>query len=445
MIQISEPDSIVKSLMGKNNCGGSQRKLSQYVLVKFYSSVVLLYNTLTCEMVSLSINEWENKEDNKTLIEHFFVVGNDLDEFKFARKIKRLRQMVYRAEGKRVMRAPIERFWILTTTDCNARCFYCHEKGIPNMIMNEETSDRIVNYILKQRTDNIRIMWYGGEPLMGMNIISRICKNLKDNGITFSSGMISNGYLFDEKSSYVAKTVWNLTDVQITLDGLEDNYNKVKNYVYQNQSSPFLRVLRNIHSLIENGIQVRVRLNLDLYNQGDIEKLVDYLFVEFGSDKNFSMYVAPLMEECLGTKYVRSDENRKRVFSFYKMITDKLMRLNVLTKSYLPTNLKSEMSCIAVSNVKVIFPDGQFAFCHDYSEGILSGKIDESEPTEEERLRYATCIPEEEKCKVCIEYPQCIRLEKCFNNKCTKESIDEWIWTTQNEMIWKFIDSKTAP
>lgn len=52
---------------------------------------------------------------------------------------------------------------------------------------------------------------------------------------------------------------------------------------------------------------------------------------------------------------------------------------------------------------------------------------------------------DEQKCKSCTRYPQCVRLVKCFNNRCTKENVDEWIWNTGNEMVWKYENKKTAP
>ena len=64
---------------------------------------------------------------------------------------------------------------------------------------------------------------------------------------------------------------------------------------------------------------------------------------------------------------------------------------------------------------------------------------------DEERLEYGKCLPDEQKCKSCTRYPQCVRLVKCFNNRCTKENVDEWIWNTGNEMVWKYENKKTAP
>ena len=445
MQQLSPPDSIVRSLIGNRIYQRGRHKLSQYVIMRKHDGSVLLYHTMTCELLLLSLDEWKAYKMNRELYNRCFLTEEEADEFAFAKKIKRLRQMVYKKYTKDHLHTPITRFWILTTTGCNARCFYCHEKGIPNMVMTEETADRVIEYILAQKKDQLRFMWYGGEPTMRSNIIHKIAQAVSDHGITFTSGMISNGYLFDEELAKEAKELWNLTDIQITLDGMEKTYNKVKDYIYRDSASPFVRVIKNIRHLLENEVLVRVRLNVDIYNMDEIDILINYLSDEFNGYDNFSIYIAPLMEDCLGTDYIREEKDRAAVFSFYKQTSSRLMSRGMLTKSDLPTVMKSEMRCIALSNVRVMYPNGQFAFCHDYFKGVLSGGLGDREPADEERLEYGKCLPDEQKCKSCTRYPQCVRLVKCFNNRCTKENVDEWIWNTGNEMVWKYENKKTAP
>lgn len=337
MQQLSPPDSIVRSLIGNRIYQRGRHKLSQYVIMRKHDGSVLLYHTMTCELLLLSLDEWKAYKMNRELYNRCFLTEEEADEFAFAKKIKRLRQMIYKKYTKDHLHTPITRFWILTTTGCNARCFYCHEKGIPNMVMTEETADRVIEYILAQKKDQLRFMWYGGEPTMRSNIIHKIAQAVSDHGITFTSGMISNGYLFDEELAKEAKELWNLTDIQITLDGMEKTYNKVKDYIYRDSASPFVRVIKNIRHLLENEVLVRVRLNVDIYNMDEIDILINYLSDEFNGYDNFSIYIAPLMEDCLGTDYIREEKDRAAVFSFYKQTSSRLMSRGMLTKSDLPS------------------------------------------------------------------------------------------------------------
>ena len=108
--------------------------------------------------------------------------------------------------------------------------------------------------------------------------------------------MISNGYLFDDNLIKTAKEDWNLQNVQITLDGTEEIYNKTKNYIYKNDENPFKRVINNIHKLAYNKISVSIRMNCDKHNFEDLIKLVHYLHEEFKGNDLVSMYVWPIFE-----------------------------------------------------------------------------------------------------------------------------------------------------
>jgi UTP--glucose-1-phosphate uridylyltransferase len=87
--------------------------------------------------------------------------------------------------------------------------------------------------------------------------------------------MTSNGYLFDEKLVTKAVHSWNLEDIQITLDGTENVYNKTKNYIYKNTNA-FKRVIDNIGLLLKAGVRVMIRLNIGEHNKEDLYELVKY-------------------------------------------------------------------------------------------------------------------------------------------------------------------------
>ena len=61
--------------------------------------------------------------------------------------------------------------------------------------------------------------------------------------------MISNGYLFDDTIIEKSVNDWNLNSVQVTLDGTEEVYNKIKSYICHDLISPFMRVIENIEKI----------------------------------------------------------------------------------------------------------------------------------------------------------------------------------------------------
>ena len=104
--------------------------------------------------------------------------------------------------------------------------------------MSQEVALKVAKYIAQ--SDSIALNWFGGEPLYNIKAIGTITNYLIVHNKEFHSEMTTNGYLFNETVVKKAKELWNLTGVQITLDGTEKIYNKTKNYKDVKGTSPFM-------------------------------------------------------------------------------------------------------------------------------------------------------------------------------------------------------------
>ena len=93
----------------------------------------LLYQTMTGEMVLLESDETID-DKLEELVRHGFYVPAGFDEHKLARDARRVVAMLDSNKSS------ITGFTVLTTTDCNARCFYCFEMGKRRFSMSEETA-----------------------------------------------------------------------------------------------------------------------------------------------------------------------------------------------------------------------------------------------------------------------------------------------------------------
>ena len=283
--------------------GERSRKEEEYRLIRYHISVqcdegTLLLNTVTGEMVLLSeyeagllselpgrVSEWADE-----LIKHRFLVPVGFDETKSVNQLRAILR-------KMAIDDNITGYSILPTTGCNARCFYCFESSYPKVSMPQEMVKDVVEYIAANHGGKaIWINWFGGEPMVGYTRISEICDLLTEKKIEFRSSMISNGSLFTKELAYIASEKWHLKRIQITLDGSEKVYNKTKAYVGLS-GNPYYRVLENIGYLLEMGIRVNVRLNMDFHNSEDIPKVVDELADRYGGRDNFYVYVHELFED----------------------------------------------------------------------------------------------------------------------------------------------------
>ena len=139
-------------------------RLMHFVIKKPVEEGVLLYNILTRAVALLSPEEVQKMKENPAsvteLVTKWFVVPLEHDDRKLAQEV--------RAVGRMLEKRPngIANYTILTTADCNARCFYCYEKGRPRIPMKEETARKVVDYIVQNNPyEKVKIRWFGGEPL----------------------------------------------------------------------------------------------------------------------------------------------------------------------------------------------------------------------------------------------------------------------------------------
>lgn len=382
-----------------------------YTIFQPIDSGLLLYNTMTKAMVQLSQQETELFNDSFTalpqLIQLWFVVPDSYDDRLLSRQIRNV---------KRIISKPIKgitSYTIFTTTDCNARCFYCYELGCPRIPMSEETAKKTADYIIRHcKGHNVTLNWFGGEPLYNKTVINTICNILKDANIKYRSTMVSNGYLMDTDTIHEAKELWNLKKIQITLDGTEAVYNRCKAYIYKDVNA-YRRVINNIHFLLDAGILVRIRLNIDLHNADNLLILADELGKEFGGKKGISVYLHPLFHYTMKKAAVNNDINRKLVYNKQDNIMELLHRFGLAQKDSLNLQVKTN-NCMADNEECItILPTGKIGKCEHYSEDNFIGHID----SEDMDSKMIECFRETQdeiaECASCPLYPNCIRLKMC--------------------------------
>lgn len=370
----------------------------------------LIYNTLTCELIL--INDMEYEDYKEYLISHWFLLPDDIDQYSLCKTFKFIYQKKYKKEsiGK------ISNYTILTTTNCNARCPYCYEIGCKKIDMSINTALDVTDFIKRTNNGNFHIKWFGGEPLCNSNVIDSISDKLNEEGLLFSSTMISNGYLFDKYDETTLKYLWRLERVQITLDGTQENYNKTKSYIYP-ETNPFEKVLNNIEYLLSNDIMVNVRVNISKDNIIDIERLLNLLYDCFHGYRKFFVYSHPLFD----LSKVRNENEKNTIKDEYISIQRKLKNIKFLPDYHLDLN-RCYRNCIA-DNMKsvVINPEGRLSLCEHYFDSEFIGDIYNTQynikKIHEWNKKY-----EIDRCKSCPLFPQCTKIKKCPVGECS----DQW-------------------
>ena len=391
---------------------GESYRLMHYVVCQPVEDGLLLFNVLTKAVAFLSADEARNMESDPAsvpeLVSKWFAVPVDHDDRKLVSQV--------RAIGKATEKPfkGLKSYTILTTTDCNARCFYCYEKGRSRIPMSDETAEATAKYIIRNSHDEkVSIRWFGGEPLYNKRAISLICGKLRDAGKEYRSTMVSNGFLFDEETVKEAVNEWKLEKIQITLDGTESVYNKVKNFIYPEENA-FKRVFGNIQRLVDAGVRVNIRLNIDRHNADDLFTLADLLGEAFKGQSRIRVYSHSLFESCSpGSAVHHSDIQRKELSDKRKELQGKLMALGLSSPGKLSHSIKLNRCMADNDGSVVILPDGHIGKCEHFSDSEWFSHISEERREETVLASFKELRPELDACSECPAYPDCFRLTKC--------------------------------
>ena len=207
---------------------------------------ILLYNTFTTSLVELSEKLYKSIfvegdfsfAEIPDLYEMGFLVDDAHDEIL---AMENIRHDVVKHSSEK-----IANIIIAPTLECNAHCFYCFENGFRKGMMTIETADALVEF-LKQRWngEKLGITWFGGEPLLASDIIDYISNKLKENNIIYGCKITTNGSLFNKDMAQKSIDLWHVEKVQITIDAIGEEYNRIKNYDKQYENA-FSIVMNNL-------------------------------------------------------------------------------------------------------------------------------------------------------------------------------------------------------
>ena len=328
-------------------------KLSKYnIIKKIDDKGYLVFNTLYCSLVLIRPSDYED-----------FININPYNKlFEVWKKEKLITDLDDEysnfLSGKN-LDEKMQILTIFTTTACNARCEYCFEQGIKPMIMTRDIAQKIAYKIIDNiRTNKLHITWFGGEPLLNTSAIDIITNIVKPfcikNNIKFTSSIITNGSLINDDITKKMVEKWEIKAIQISFDGIYDDYNNIKKYV---DKSDFNKVVSNIKKLVEAKLNINIRVNFSKQNFSNTIKVIKFFYDNNLFSNKINIYFAPISGE---TNYVKKSEISK----MYDMIFEQLYLYGYLKNiKYFHFNF-SMHHCQAGSKYSYsIFPDGKIAKC----------------------------------------------------------------------------------
>jgi uncharacterized protein len=188
---------------------------------------------------------------------------------------------------------------IFPTEACNFRCVYCYETFQLGRM--KPCVVKAIRNFLRLRMSGlkyIRISWFGGEPLLALDVIRAISHEVMaltkgNNGIAYSADMTTNSYLLNPSTCRELIDL-GIRQFQISLDGTRAIHDKKR--VLANGKGTFTRIWDNMKDFrkIEGDFTVLVRVHLAKDNYTHIGEFIRMYAKTFGKDKRFKLFLRPL-------------------------------------------------------------------------------------------------------------------------------------------------------
>jgi len=264
-------------------------KASRYNLIlDLNDNVSLFFNFFTLSLVALKppearlgrkiladpgkiTKEKGAKKLRKIFTDHGFLVAEGADE----RQFLKLQNAQARAQSDSLS------LTIVPTLACNFRCRYCYQSQAPES-MTADVEEAIVRYVEDNLTakKSLHVTWFGGEPLLRMDIIERLSSRLQElcgsHSTQYGASIITNGYLLEDGvPERLARC--GVIDAQVTVDGPAEIHDRRRPLT--GGEPTFKKILANLSRAVAH-LKIQVRMNVDDENRDRIPDLLDVLEAE---------------------------------------------------------------------------------------------------------------------------------------------------------------------
>lgn len=216
---------------------------------------------------------------------------------------------------------------LIPTYGCNLRCEYCYEGSITNTNQYSKLNiDNVINAILKIKNnvgyESVTFVMLGGEPILGRNLrwFEEFFTKFKKFNVPYEINCISNGvYAYDNIETIKRIGVNN---IQITLDGMEQQQNNRRPTKDPN-INVFKSIVKSIDILLENKINVNVRINVDENNISELSRMHNFFEdMKWWENEQFSAYIYPISFNGNDKNAVYSSESE-----MLELVTKELLKL----------------------------------------------------------------------------------------------------------------------
>jgi len=253
-----------------------------------------------------------------------------------------------------------EHFMVYVTFACNLKCTYCFQKDTAqdkSFVMNKEIIGSLfkaTNFIHEERgtKESPCLTLFGGEPLMKrksqVEAVEEILRNCRENDYRVDA--VTNGVGLSFYCDMLSR--YNVECIQVTLDGPKEVHDKRR--IFANGKGTFDRITKGIDDVLEKGIPVIIRVNIDEMNIKGLPGLARFITEKGWPDKGAKVKLCGASEEMEQCFNEPDSRTYKKVFQVYNAHPEtKMMLLNLRLPRIFET---------VVKHGKMPFPRAQFCW-----------------------------------------------------------------------------------
>lgn len=286
------------------------------------------------------------------------------------------------------------------TDACNLKCQYCGYGEFYNdydermqQYLSVKRAFLFLDYLKELWTENITnsylqqvyISFYGGEPLLNMELIKQVVNYIEFLNITskkFVFSMTTNAMLLDRYIDYLEEKDFRLL---ISLDGNEEGHSYRVDHAGKNS---FDKVFRNISKAQQEHprfFESNVNFNTVLHNRNSVEESYEFIKKEFGKKTHISELnnsgIRKDKKELFIQTYRNKNENLHQSEHYEKIQEDMFydspdtQSLGIYLRQYSGNVFHTYNSLLFGSSKKKTFPTGT---CMPFSKKMfvtVTGKI----------------------------------------------------------------------
>lgn len=271
--------------------------MESYIVFSSKSNNNYLLNRETNNIVFLPPQLVESIKDNKSKDEYYNRKKKWMMKYGLLKEAYQVDFTSLHADNIEFCIDNLEQIVFEVTDACNLKCKYCGYGEMYNdydarhdSYMNFQVAKNCLDYLFNRWKNNnknrrtVYISFYGGEPLMNMNLIKQIVEYVKDNipfNIEYIFSITTNAVYLRKYMNYL---VCNNFMILISLDG--DKYNNSYR-VFDNSSKieSFDIVLDNVLNLKDNYpdyFEKNINFNAVLHDRNSVSDTLNFIYDKFG-------------------------------------------------------------------------------------------------------------------------------------------------------------------